>query len=183
MANTIISTGGVIGSPSFAQADKFLLSFSRLPTMTLMCQSVNIPGVRVDPAVQPTQGTNAPIPGNKFRFQPMDVTFLLDEDMFSWTCLFDWLQGIGFPDDSQQYANLNLQSRLLLSAAQPQYSDATLTYFDNQNNPVLAVEFNLMFPTALSEIRFDVKQAATTPLTATAQFHFTKYTYKRFIST
>jgi hypothetical protein len=183
MANNVISTGGVIGSPSFAQADKFLLSFSRLPTMTLMCQSVNLPGVRVDPAVQPTQGANAPIPGNKFHFAPMEVSFLVDEDLFSWTCIFDWLQGIGFPDSSDQYKNLNLQSRLLLNSQQPQYSGATLTYFDNQNNPIIAVEFDLMFPTALSGLQFDVKQPATTPMVATAEFHYTKYVITRFPQT
>ena len=179
MANTVTSTGGVVGSPSFAQADKFLLSFARLPNMTFMCQEVNLPGVNLNPAKQPTQSVDAPLPGSKFKFEPMTVTFLIDEDFFSWTSIFDWLQGIGFPDSSQEYANLPLQSKLAMNSQKPQYSDATLCYFDNQNNPVMSVEFNLMFPTGLSGVQFDVKQPATTPLTATATFQYTRYQYKR----
>lgn len=180
MANTVISTGGVQGSPNFAQADKFLLSFGRLPTMTFMCQEANIPSVAVDPAIQPTQGTNAPLPGNKFHFSPLVITFLVDEQLWAWTCIFDWLQGIGFPDSSQQYKDLPLQQRLLLTSAQPQYSSAQLTYFDNLNNPVMAVNFDLMFPTRLSGLNFDVKQPATQPMVASAEFHFTKYTITRY---
>lgn len=180
MANTVISTGNVIGSPSFAQANKFLLSFTRLPTMTFMCQKANIPGIRLDAAVQPTPGANAPVPGNKFHFSPFFVTFLLDEDMVAWTTIFDWLQGIGFPDSSDQYKNLTLQQKLQLKGEQPQYSDAILTYFDNQNSPVLSVNFNLMFPTNLGEVQFDVQQPATTVMTATAEFHYTSYKYTRY---
>lgn len=179
MANTIISTGGVQGSPNFAQADKFLLTFARLPNMSFMCQGANIPGVRVDPAIQPTQGANAPIPGNKFHFAPLIVTFLLDEQMWAWTSIFDWLQGLGFPDSSDQYKNLPLQQRLILNSQQPQYSDGTLTYYDNQYNPTLVISFDKMFPTALTGVDFDVKQPATQPMTATAEFHFTKYEYDR----
>lgn len=180
MANTVFSTGGISGSPSFAQADKFLLTFSRLPTMTFMCQQANIPGVRVNPAEQPTQGATAPIPGSKFQFSPLNVRFLLDEDLYSWTCIFDWLQGIGFPDNSDQYKNLNLQQKLLLNSKQPQYSDATLTYYNNQNIPIIAVQYNLVFPTRLSEISFDTQQAATTPMVCEAEFMYTKFTYLRY---
>jgi hypothetical protein len=182
MANTVISTGGVQGSPSFAQADKFLLSFTRLPMMTFMCQQANIPTVRVDPAVQPTQGANAAIPGNKFHYGPLFVKFLLDEDLLAWTTIFDWLSGIGFPESSSQYKNLNLQQKLQLgNANKPQYSDAILTYFNNQNAPVLAIEFSLIFPTNLSGVQFDVTQPATQPLTAEAEFHYTNYRYQRYI--
>ena len=180
MANTIISTGGVQGSPNFAQADKFLLTFSRLPNMSFMCQKANIPAVRVDPALQPTQGANAPLPGNKFHFAPLIVSFLLDEQMWAWTSIFDWLQGLGFPDSSEQYKNLSLQQRIQLTNKTPQYSDGSLTYYDNQYNPTLVVRFERMFPTALTGIDFNVQQPATEPLVATAEFHFTSYEYQRF---
>lgn len=182
MANTVISTGGVIGSPSFAQADKFLLSFGRLPDMTFMCQKANIPDLRLDAAVQATPGSNAPLPGNKFHFSPLYITFLLDEDMLAWTTVYDWMQGIGFPDSSDQYKNMTVQQKLQmnLKGDQPQYSDARLTYFNNQNSPILAIDFTRIFPTALGGIQFDVQQPATTPMTSTAEFHYTNYVIKRY---
>jgi hypothetical protein len=180
MANTVISTGGVIGSPSFAQANKFLLSFTRLPTMTFMCQKVNVPAVNVQPAVQATPGSNSPLTGNKFHYAPLIVTFLLDEDLLAWTTIFDWLSGIGFPEASDQYKNYSMQQRLLLRSGFPQYSDATLTYFNNQNAPIVSYDFNYAFPTVLGDIQFDVQQPATTVMTVTAEFHYQSYEYKRY---
>ena len=182
MTNTLLSTGGVQGTTNFAQADKFLLSFSRLPTVTLMCQQANIPGVMVNSATQPTQGVDAPLPGNKFKFEDFQITFLIDENMYAWTTIFDWLQGIGFPDSNIEYQNLTLQQKLQLAGTQPQYSDAMLTYYSNVNSPILQVNFSKVFPVSLGGIQYDVKQPATQPMTCTGTFRYTRYQYTRFPS-
>jgi len=148
--------------------------------MTFMCQKANIPSLRLDPAVQPAPGSNAPVPGNKFHYEPFYVTFLLDESLLAWTTIYDWMQGIGFPDSSDQYKNMTIQQKLKLRGDQPQYSDAIMTYFDNQNSPVIGIHFSLMFPTSLSAVQFDVQQPATSVMTATAEFHYTNYSYQRY---
>src|SRR5579872_3685136 len=88
--------GGVGESTNFAQPNKFLLSFGRLPNMTLMCSEANIPGISLPPVRQPTPSVNAPVPGNKFQFDPLQIKFMLDEKLWAWTSIFDWLEGIGF---------------------------------------------------------------------------------------
>jgi hypothetical protein len=177
--NTTFTVGGANVVSGFAQADKFLLSFTRLPQMTILCQKSNIPEIAVNPAFQPTPGANAPIPGNKFQYGPFIVTFILDEQMWAWSTIYDWLSGIGFPESSSQYKNLPLQQRLL-QTQQPQYSDAILTYYSNINNPVLQYHFTDMFPVGLSSVQFDVSQPATQTMYGTATFRFTDYNYKRY---
>ena len=184
MANTSFTVGGSNTVNGFAQADKFLLSFTRLPQVTILVQQANIPEVAVNPAWQPTQGANAPVPGNKFQYGPFNIKFILDENMWAWTSIYDWLAGIGFPASSDQYKNLPLQQKLIQMAQitkEPQYSDAILTYYSNLNNPILQFHFTEMFPVSLSDIQFDVTQPATQTMYANASFRFTDYNYKRYV--
>ena len=161
---------------NLAQASKFLLSFARLPNLTYFCTKVDVPGISVDSASQPTPGVTAPVPGNKFVYDPLNIRFLLDENLYAWTSILDWMKGYGFPENSDQYKNLNLQQRLQLADKDKmQYSDAILTYFTNKNNPVLQVKFYQIFPVSLTPINFDAAQSALEVLSATAMFKYTNY--------
>lgn len=161
------------------QASKFLLTFDRLPYSSYFCTKVNIPGINVQELNQDTLFQNAPIPGNRVRYEPLEITFLIDEPMWAWTTIQDWLKGISFPESFEQYRNLSLQKKLQISTDQPQYSDATLTVLSNKNNPILTVQFSLMFPISLGGINFDTGLDATHIITGTASFKYTNYDISR----
>jgi hypothetical protein len=161
------------------QGSKFQLSFSRLPYIQFFVQSVNLPGISTSPVVQDTPFIDAPLPADKMRYEYLTMSFLVDEPMYSWTTVQDWLKGITFPDTFDEYKNLSLQQRLLTANKKPQYSDATLVILTNKNNPILSVNFQDMFPISLSGIDFSVMDAATAVKTATASFGFTNYQVSR----
>lgn len=155
------------------QSSTFQMSFSRLPYIQFFLQEVNIPGIRVNPDTQVTPFVDAPIPGNKTNYEPLIMTFAVDEALWTYTSVQDWLKGIGIPENFQEYKNLSLQKRLQMASTQPQYSDGILTIFTNKNNPILSVSFTQMFPTTLSGIQLSTKIDATKIITATAEFRFT----------
>jgi len=167
---------------NLAQPSKFLLSFDRLPFMTYFCTKVNIPGVSFGEAIQHTPFIDAPIPGDKMVYDPLEITFLIDEPLYSWTTIMDWIKGMAFPENFDQYKNLNLQQRLQLQnvGGKPQYSDALIGIYSNKNNPVLQIKFTDTFPIALSSIHFDTAQDAKNIITGTASFKFTNYDILRF---
>lgn len=152
--------------------------------MSWFCSKVNLPGINM--AGEPAQVTpfiDAPLPGDKMTYDPLTITFLIDEQMYSWTTIQDWIKGVTFPDNFNQYKNLNLQQQLQLqqkiTGGKPQYSDAMLTVFSNKNNPVLSISFIDVFPISLSPVEFSVAESATDIITGTASFKFTNYNINR----
>jgi hypothetical protein len=163
------------------QASKFLLSFTRLPYVTYFCTKCNLPGLSAGQAVQQNPFIDAPVPGDKMVYDPLEIEFLIDEPLWSWTTISDWIKGYTFPEDFDQYKNLSLQQQLILrnQTTTPQYSDAMLTVLTNKNNPVVVAQFKDVFPISLSSINFDTSISAQTVITAKASFKFTNFDISR----
>jgi hypothetical protein len=175
---------GVNAPPSdqnLAQGNKFALSFSRLPYIQFFVQTVNAPGIMTSPAMQPTPFITAPVPADKMQYEQLNLSCLLDEPMWSWTSVNDWLKGITFPENFEQYQNLRMQQRLQTQNKKPQYSDCQLTVFTNKNNPIMNLYFKDVFPVSLSGIQFSTKTPATEVLTFDASFAFTNYDIVRAV--
>jgi hypothetical protein len=60
-----------------------------------------------------------------------------------------------------------------------QYSDGILTIYSALNNPKIRIKYANMFPTDLSDIKFDSTLGADTILTATAKFRFDFFNIER----
>lgn len=166
---------------SLAQPTKFRLIFDRIPNVTFFCQSVNLPGLGVSPTQQTTPFVDAYIPGDKVSYDPLNISFLVDEDYRSWFDIHDWLRGLAFPENFEQYKQMQNYSRFQQkeTKGKPQYSDATLTLYTNQNNPNLRIKFIDCFPESLSGIDFSTQSSAENVLTATASFRYSYFTYER----
>ena len=170
---------------SLAQSTKFTLIFSRLPYVTFFCSAVNLPGVSAGNTLQNTPFSDLPVPGDKIEYEPLDISFLVDEDYRSWFTVHDWIRGITFPTSFEEYKNLKLlqptsaQSALAQNAEKPQYSDAILTLYTNKNNPNIRVKFKDCFPISLSSIRYSTQDNADVIITGDATFKFAYYDVER----
>ena len=170
---------------SLAQSTKFTLTFSRLPYVTFFCSAVNLPGVSAGNTLQNTPFSDLPVPGDKIEYEPLDISFLVDEDYRSWFTVHDWIRGITFPTSFEEYKNLRLQqptsaqSVLARNADSPQYSDAVLTLYTNKNNPNIRVKFRDCFPISLSSIRYSTQDNADVIITGDASFKFAYYDVER----
>jgi hypothetical protein len=153
------------------QASKFILSFSRLPTVQYFCQQANVPGVTLGNAVFNTPLLDVSVAGEKLTYDEFEVTFLLDEEVQSWNELYKWLLAIASPKSIAERQSLNNLQNTNNNAIN-YYSDASLTIMSALNNPTLRVNFQRMFPVSLSPINFDTQNSADTILTATAKFRY-----------
>lgn len=162
---------------NLAQPSKFLLSFDRLPYLTYFCTKANIPGITSGEATQTTPFIDAPIPGDKMVYDTFDVHFLIDEPLYSWTTIQDWIKGFTFPENFDQYKNLSMQQKIQMGykGNKAQYSDALMTIMSNKNNAILQVKFVDVFPVSLGSIQFDTSQSALDVITAQVSFKFTNY--------
>ena len=67
------------------QSTKFRLSFGRLPGITYFCQSANFPGLSITEVQRSTPFVDLYVAGEKLVYDTFNVTFLVDEDLQTWT--------------------------------------------------------------------------------------------------
>lgn len=153
------------------QPTKFILSFSRIKHTTYFCQTVEIPSITLGEVSRATPFLDMYSPGTKLDYSPLDISFLVNEDMSSWKAMYDWFLSIADPDGFEKRDHSQeLQTNKKLS-------DATLTILNNLNNPIMRIEFTNCFPTTMGSIRFDTTQDADTIITCDATFRYQSYKY------
>ena len=149
----------------------FRFNIEFLPKTNWFTTAVNLPGISLGEVNQPTPFMQAQLPGNDLVFEALTLTFLVDEDLENWRELYDWMTGIGFPVDYDQYKTQKDDKQL--------YSDASLTILNSNMMPNYVITFKDMFPTNLSDIAFDSSSAEATPVKSTATFRYLSYTYEK----
>jgi hypothetical protein len=168
---------------SLLQTTKYQVIFDRLPGATYFCQAANIPGLSLTEIPRQTPFVDLYIPGEKLVYDTFNITFMINEDMSAWTELHDWIRGITFPTDFKEYMDLNRIANSTYARYrennQPQYSDAVLTVYSNQNNPTFRIKFVNLFPTSVSSILFSGQDSAENIAMADATFRFSYYDYQR----
>jgi hypothetical protein len=157
-------------SVNFLQPTKFLLNFDRLPAVTYQCQQVNLPGATLGVVTRETPFLDIYSPGTKLVYNPLSVTFYIDEELESWKNMLTWFYSIADPSGFEKRDHEHeLQTNKHLS-------DATLTILTNLNNPGIRIKFANIFPMDISDLQFDVQGSADTILTATVTFRYDYYT-------
>lgn len=133
--------------------NKYSLVFPTLPHINFFIYSLILPGVSTNAAIVGTPFVDTKRHGDKLVFEPLNITCLVDEDLKSWRECFDWLTGLTYPKNFNQYiGHYGLDSTQFPNKRL--YSDAELTIRTNANNPNIKVSFKDCHPVSLSSIQF-----------------------------
>ena len=139
---------------------QFRFDIGALPNTSFFIQSVNLPGVTLEGAVISTpQLQNFSRHTGIITYDPLNVTFLIDEYLKNWQEVFQWMVG-----------------------EENKYTSAVLTILSSSMNPTMELHFKDIFPTSLSEVSFD--STTTDPIyqVATVTFNYTEYTIKNLLN-
>ena len=91
----------------YASPTQFKFSILKLPKVEYFCTAVNIPGISLGGApVQQTPFKDIPLPGDKLTYEPLQMTFMVDENLENFQEIHGWLVGLGFPRDHSEFRNL-----------------------------------------------------------------------------
>lgn len=175
----------------FASPSQFRFSLLKVPNVEYFVTAVNLPGVSFSgDATINTRFTSVHFMGDSMEFEDLEVTFLVNEALENYREIHDWMIGIGFPKDNQQYIdaigseqNMNpIASKVdnAKATGKPSVlmSDATLTILTNKNNPNLRVNFKNCFPTSLSGLSYTTQGTDTEQLTASVNFKYDIYEFE-----
>jgi len=180
----------------YASPTQFKFSILKLPKVEYFCTQVNLPGISLGGnMVQPTPLKDIPIPGDKLTYDPLSMTFMVDENLENFQEIHGWLVGLGFPRDYSEFRNLVTSGNDRFPAKNQSisneigkvkygtpnvggtYSDATLTILSSKNNAELEVRFRDVFPTSLTGLTYDQQAADVDYLTATVSFNYSIYDF------
>ena len=161
----------------------FKLILTKTPKVDFLCQSANIPQISMGTAVQPTYLKDIAVPGDKVLYDDLRVRFLVDEQMENYLSIYNWMTGLGYPENAGQFRQLkkdDLRTDASVSDdADPRYfefSDATLQILSSNYKPSILVNFKDAFPTTLSTLDFDVSTRDYAYFTAEVSFKYTIFT-------
>lgn len=162
---------------NFLSPNGFILNINRLPGVNFFAQEVELPTISLQELDQATPLTTIAIPSDRTQFSALSIRFAIDEKMNNWVEVFDWMQGLGFPEIHAQYPRENQKQGLTTAYSDlaKNYSDAKLTILGSNNQPVRTITFIDCFPTSLSGIAFSTMNTDVQYATATLTMAYTLF--------
>ena len=173
-----IRTSRQITNRNFLSPNGFRFSLRRCPKSAFFCNQVNIPDLQLGVIEQPNYLRPIPTPGDIIQFGDLNLRFLIDEDLGNYMEIQNWIRGLGFPENLDQFEDLESQAEVFGRYVQDQdniYSDGTLSILTNNLIPKYQVLFKSLFPYSLSTLSFDATQTDQEYFTADVAFKYTMY--------
>ena len=150
----------------------FRFFIRRLPDVTYHIAKTNVPGLTVPMAPFATNDVIIPIPGDHIQFEPLVVTFRVQEGMGNYFQLADWMKAVSAFDPEE----------LKELAANPEWtgygvtSDLLIVILNAQKNAIRRIFYHDAWPTQLSTLNFDSTLTKVNYVPATVVFHYRYYT-------
>jgi len=170
--------GTPISNRNFLAPTGFKFSLKRCPSAAFFCNQANIPSLDLGIAQQTSYLKDLDIPGDKIVFGDLNLRFLVDEDLFNYMEIQNWIRGLGYPEKLSQLKDLAEEGKVKSrfgQAGENIYSDATLQILSNNLVPKFQVMFKDVFPYSLSTISFDATDTDIDYFTAEVSFKYTIY--------
>lgn len=153
----------------------------RLPGVNYFARNATLPGLTLGDIPIDNFFVRIPTAGDKITFEPYNIRFMVDEDMTNYMEIYNWIIGLGFPENFTQsihrpIGGTNIDSRVFSGVSDK--SDATLMMLTSHKNPNVEVTFRDMFPITLSSLDFDVEQTTVEYLQADVTFAYKDFTIR-----
>ena len=157
------------------QANQYIFSVNKIPSLTFFAQSANLPDLTLGSQTMSTRINDIKMPGDSLEFGSLMVRFTVDEKFKNYKAVAKWMIALGFPEDNQQFSRFIVEQQSDLDEYMKTVSDATLGILDSANNPVATITFIDCFPVSLSGLEFDSEATQSSTIKATAVFEYTHY--------
>ena len=186
-------------SPLARQPDKldylsptqFKFNIHQLPKVEFFCTAANIPAISLGEAIFPTPYKEIPVMGDTLTYDNLSISFIVDENLENYIELHNWLIGIGFPKNRNQFSNFRSSTSSSpiatqgvsddigdvkpSTSARGMFGDAILTTLTNKNNPVVEARFQDLYPVSLGALDFTQTATDVEYITVTADFSYKLY--------
>lgn len=156
--------------------NRFKFILKRAPNVQFWIQKILIPGFSINSTRQPTPFVEIPLSGEHISYDPLGISFQVDADLANYFEIYNWMKGLGKPDNFEQYKALVDEPPVLDSGV---YSDIVLFIMDGQQTPKFEVVFHDAFPTSLGDMEFDATSETLDRVIVHAEFKYTSFDINR----
>ena len=163
-----------IQNRNFLSPVGFKFTLAKEPKVSFFCNSASIPEITLGNAVQPTYLKDIDIPGEKLTYGDFSLRFLVDENLENYMSIHNWLTGLGFPENPQQFTDKTTDEESQRDMNE-QFSDGSLRILNSNFQTMAIVKFNDLFPTSITSLEFDASEADIQYFTADVTFKYTIY--------
>lgn len=127
----------------------FTISVDRMPNVEFFTQGISIPGVSGSPIAMATPLRTMYQPQDQLNYDDLTIQFIVDEQMNNYKEVLRWMEGLGAPESTKQYADYDKGNATLAS-------DISVVITNSHKNPNIKFTFKEAFPVALGGIELNV---------------------------
>ena len=165
---------------NFLAPTGFKFNLKRSPGVAFLCNSANIPDITLGEATQATYLRDIPTPGDKIQFGDLQLRFLVDEDLKNYMEIQNWIRGLGYPENTEQFDKLDKDGASIIPRRYKQmgdqiYSDATLQILSSNMVAKFNVNFTELWPYTLTTLNFDATDTDIEYFTADVSLKYSIY--------
>ena len=163
-----------IENRNYLSSVAFKFNLAKYTKVDFFSNSAIIPQLTLATAIQPSYLKDIDVPGEKLSFGDFTLKFLVDENMENYMSIYTWLNGLGFPETTQQYKDLTTDSADQRDEKEA-FCDGTLRILNSNLREIAKVKFKDLFPVSLTSLEFDATTSDVQYFTAQATFKYTIY--------
>lgn len=127
----------------------FKVIIDRLPNIEFFTQKFTSPSISMSPVEQLSPLHRMYQTGDRLEYSEFELSFVVDENMNNYREILNWMEGLGSPENSDQFKNLK-------DSKYGTVSDITVIVESSTRNNNLKFTFSDCFPISISGINLDV---------------------------
>ena len=170
---------GQIENRNFLSPIGFKFVLADYPKVTYFAQTANIPGISINQVEQPTiMGRTIPWDSHGINYEPLNLQFLIDEDLENYLILHNWMRGMATGRTLAERTFLEDRSEEKMDTGKiltNVRSDGSLAVLNSNFQTNFFVTFENMFPVSLSALEFNATIDGTEYAVAQASFRYDLY--------
>lgn len=155
----------------------YMFTVQKLPKLSYFAQQVVLPTISLGAAEVQNPFVTVPQPGERLEFQPLTIDFLVDQNMDNYKAINDWMMGLGFPENYEQYSSWNASDEISGNQLKKNSSDASLIVLGNHNNPIQTIQFYDIWPESLQSLTFVSNVQDVQYLVGSVTFRYSHYKF------
>lgn len=145
-----------------AYSTNFRLEFTDRPLLNYFIQTAQLPGISASGAMANHKGNNIYMQADQIEYDPLQITFLIDERFDNYLFLYDWMKR----DKEKERPPIWLK-------------DATLHILTANKTPNLKIRYHGMFCQMLGEVDFESSVSDPNALMCSATFRYQYFDIER----
>jgi hypothetical protein len=159
---------------SLLNGANFRFNITRASYLSFFTQTVALPTIYMRETENDNPFSTIYHPGDHIEYEPLSVTFIVDENLSGYLEIYNWMKGLGFPDSFEEYSEL-VAAGDFDSPWKGLAEDIVVTTMTGARGLNLNFAFKDAFPISLTAPTLTTTEPGVKTLTCVATFRYSTF--------